>query len=76
MVMQFKCPNCNGIFYVNPPVLKQKKTRCPYCHKLQAVEDYARTGFHDDIFRTKEEREAYSKAINTFIMRVNEKLKR
>ncbi len=74
MVMKFRCPKCHGIFYVNPSIFKQKKTRCPYCHSLQEIDDYDRTGFHDDIFESKEEREERSKKMSKFLEALNKEL--
>ena len=69
--MKFRCPVCRGEFYVNPSIFKQKKTRCLECNKMQDIEDYARTGYHDGIFRTKEEREEYRKSVNSVVNGIN-----
>ena len=69
-----KCPECGGEFYVNPPVLRQKKTRCPYCKKFHPVEDYARTDRHGLVMMTKEQRQAYTKAVVGFVNYINEKV--
>ncbi len=73
-MMEFKCTSCSKTFYVNPSVLKQKKTRCPYCNRLQEVEEYPRTGFHDGIFRTREERQRESEARQYFMKIANQAL--
>lgn len=70
-MITLKCPNCTKEFYINPPVLRQKRTRCPYCNKMQLVEDYPRTGVHDGIFMTKEERAEYRKEVNGVINGIN-----
>ena len=70
-MITLKCPNCGEEFYVNPPVLRQKRTKCPSCNKMQLVEDYPRTGRHDGIFMTKEERQEYAKAVNGVVNGIN-----
>ena len=70
-MITLKCPNCTKEFYVNPPVLHQKRTRCPSCNKMQLIEDYPRTGVHDGIFMTKEERAEYRKEVNGVINGIN-----
>ena len=66
-----KCPNCGKEIYVNHPVLRQKRTKCPYCNKMQAVEDYPKTGKNGGIFYTKEERQEYAKAVNGVVNGIN-----
>ncbi len=69
-----KCPECGREFYVNPSVLRQKKTRCPYCHKFHYVEDYARTDRHGLGMMTKEQRQSYTKTVAEFVTYINEKV--
>jgi len=45
-----KC-KCGAVMHVNPPVLKQKKTRCLNCNNLQKISDYEKSDSQGFFFR-------------------------
>lgn len=55
---QLKCKICKNEMCVNPPVMRQKKTRCLGCNKLQSLSAYWKSdvnGFYYDPEARKKE---------------------
>ena len=56
------CKNCKAIMYINPMTLKQKKTKCLECKKLQELNKYWISNVNG-FFKEEEARKIYNKEV-------------